>query len=149
MPCRNQILKHVEDLVVEKTQQGLSMSLPNANILALRTNLEFQHNVVNFFNSNGTVVRKVAIPSQLVDKYYDQQLRVETVEEGETPLSEFETDLQNLNLTPDVVSYLYTDSRYKSTGKNIEAYTRELQKLINNLQTSFSKDEIMEKIKCL
>jgi len=149
MPCKIQIQSLVENLVDEMTQQGLSMSLPNATLLAAKTNIDFQHNVVYFYNDKGKVARKINIPSELVDVYYDKQLIKQTADNSNTTVSELDADIKNLNLTPDVVSYLYETSRSKSIGRNIENFTAQVNKLANNLQTSFSNEEIIEKIKCL
>ena len=63
--------------------------------------------------------------------------------------NKFELDIKNLNLTPEVVNYLYQDSRAKSQGRDIESYKREISKLINNLQSDFTNSEILETIKCI
>lgn len=59
---------------------------------------------------------------------------------------QFNTDLKNLNLTPEVVSYLYSESSKKLP---IDDYNKELRNLILILQGSFTNNEILEKIKCL
>jgi hypothetical protein len=149
MPCKTQIKSLVENLVEELTLPGLSMSLPNATLLAAKTNIDFQHNVVYFYNDKGKVARNINVPSELIDTYYDQQLIRQTAVNSNTSVSALETDIKNLNLTPDVVSYLYDTSRSKSIGRTIDNYTKQVNKLVNNLQTSFSNEEIIEKIKCL
>jgi hypothetical protein len=63
--------------------------------------------------------------------------------------NKFELDIKNLNLTPEVVNYLYQDSRAKYQGRDIESYKREISKLINNLQSDFTNSEILETIKCI
>jgi hypothetical protein len=65
------------------------------------------------------------------------------------PANKFELDIKNLNLTPEVVNYLYQDSRAKSQGRDIESYKREISKLINNLQSDFTNSEILETLKCI
>jgi hypothetical protein len=149
MPCKTQIASLVENLVEELTLPGLSMSLPNASLLAARVNMDFQHNVVYFYNDGGKVKRSINIPTELIDTYYDKQLIKQTADNSNTTISDFDTDIKNLNLTPDVVSYLYDNSRSKSIGRNIESFTKQVHKLVNNLQTSFSNENIIEKIKCL
>lgn len=64
-------------------------------------------------------------------------------------VNKFELDIKNLNLTPEVVNYLYQDSRAKSQGRDIENYKREISKIINNLQSDFTNSEILETIKCI
>jgi flagellar basal body rod protein FlgC len=63
--------------------------------------------------------------------------------------NKFELDIKNLNLTPEVVNYLYQDSRAKSQGRDIENYKKEISKLINNLQSDFTNSEILETLKCI
>ena len=63
--------------------------------------------------------------------------------------NKLELDIKNLNLTPEVVNYLYQDSKAKSTGKSVESYKKEISKIINNLQSDFTSSEILETIKCI
>jgi hypothetical protein len=81
--------------------------------------------------------------------FVDNNLKNEIETVNENLLSEFEMNLNNLNLTPEVVSYLYASSRFKSLGKSLNDYNTEANRLINNLQASFSKEQILEKLKCL
>lgn len=84
MPCKIQIKQHVNDLVLDKSEPGLSMSLQNAAELAASINMEFQHHVVSFYNEQGSVSRKINIPSELIDEYYDDQLKKESIQGVET-----------------------------------------------------------------
>ena len=60
---------------------------------------------------------------------------------------EFVDDLYNLNLTPDVIKYLYAENG--STTK-LEDYAFILRNLIYNLQSQgFTNRQILEDIKCL
>ena len=70
----------------------------------------------------------------------------EYVPEFNIQKEQFNTDLKNLNLTPEVVSYLYSESSKKLP---IDDYNKELRNLILILQGSFTNNEILEKIKCL
>lgn len=79
MPCKIKIKQHVENLVDQKSQPGLSMSLQDAQILSANINSEFMHHVVSFKNDNGVIKRDINIPSPLVDMYYDLQVKKEIV----------------------------------------------------------------------
>jgi hypothetical protein len=320
MPCKIKIKQHVENLVEQKSQPGLSMSLQDAQILSANINSEFMHHVVSFKNENDIVKRVINIPSKLVDTYYDLQVKKEIVntpfnnddllymynnidisnaekndykividddlylnnseakdsyygywinimsngknvgrvrfeqrlnfineenpsvktfspniqiydevdqkkgigtkvhlaiykyvksiypnylfvsdtqntvaeigllksfeKKGITtqinPIGELDkkynnyyvvknppfifnddyfkekqdvsglnSDINSLNLTPEVVNYLYRSSRSKSKNVSLESYTKEVKKLIDNLRTSYTNEEILEKIKCL
>jgi hypothetical protein len=67
-------------------------------------------------------------------------------QEYEQDTQAFNRDLKNLNLTPEVVSYLYSES---SKRLPIDEYTAELTKLITILQGNYTNNEVLEKIKCL
>lgn len=154
MPCKLQIKENVENFVDKNSQRGLSMSLQDANVLASNLNAKMKNHVVSFYNDGGKVGRIINIPDELVDIYFDIEVKrrtpitsnTETV--NEIP-NKFELDIKNLNLTPEVVNYLYQDSRAKSQGKNIETYKKEISKLINNLQSDFTNSEILETLKCI
>lgn len=70
----------------------------------------------------------------------------ENLSDSDIRQEQFNTDLKNLNLTPEVVSYLYSESSKKLP---IDDYNKELRNLILILQGSFTNNEILEKIKCL
>ena len=59
----------------------------------------------------------------------------------------FVDDLYNLNLTPEVITYLYNENG--STSK-LEDYAFILRDLVNNLKSQgFTNQQILEDIKCL
>jgi tRNA(Glu) U13 pseudouridine synthase TruD len=125
----------------------------------MKTNIEFKSHVVEFAKTDTGIARNIAIDDTLVDRYYNKQLKKQVFEEPIKVKTEdgiktekpntLEIDLQNLNLTSEVVNYLYQDSRLKHMGLDINTYNIELTKLISNLRTSFTNDEILEKIKCI
>jgi hypothetical protein len=156
MPCKIKIKKLLEDLVQQKTEQGLTMKLSDAKTLAVKTNLQFASHVVSFSKVENDIVREINIHPTLVDRYYTKQLLTSVQKIVDEPSLEtsslpntMEIDLNNLNLTSDVVNYLYADSRLKYMGASVEQYNIELTKLINNLRASFTNKEILEKIKCI
>lgn len=153
MPCKVKIKGLLEDLVDVKTQPGLNMSISDANELAYEVNLTFKSNVVNFRKVNDQVLRAINVHDSLVNRYYDKQLKKELDNRAEKPsttkVNTLELDLNDLNLTPDVVNYLYQTSRLKSKGIDLNTYNKEVSKLINNLRSDFTNKEILEKIKCL
>jgi len=78
MPCKIKIKENIENLVDKHSQRGLSMSLQDANILASNINTKMKHHVVNFYNDDGKVGRTINVPSQLVDKYFDIEVKRRT-----------------------------------------------------------------------
>lgn len=154
MPCKIQIKENVENFVDKYSQRGLSMSLQDANKLASNINAKMKYHVVNFYNDGGKVARTIDVPGELVDRYFDIEVKRRTpvTSNNETINNipnKFELDVKNLNLTPEVVNYLYQDSRAKSQGRDIENYKREISKIINNLQSDFTNSEILETLKCI
>lgn len=157
MPCKIKIKQLLEDLVERKTQRGFSMKISDAQTLAMKTNMEFKSHVVSFAKTDTGIARNIDIDPTLVDRYYNKQLVKQVIEEpvkhSDTQeikkVNTLEIDLQNLNLTPEVVNYLYQDSRLKHMGLDLDTYNVELTKLISNLRSSFTNDEILEKIKCI
>lgn len=61
-------------------------------------------------------------------------------------ISDVQMNLQNLELTNEVIDYLYNDSNQRLSKEN---YTKEVYKLATNLKGSLSKEEVVEKLKCL
>jgi len=55
-------------------------------------------------------------------------------------------NLQNLELTNEVIDYLYNVSSQRLSR---ESYGKEVYKLTNNLKGSFTNEEVVEKLKCL
>jgi len=153
MACRTKIKQNVERKVTNLSEPGLTMSLQNAQVLATDINMMYNHHVVAFNNVDNQVSRVINIPSELVDKYYDIEIKRNIISPN-APVSNKEVDklnadLNSLNLTSDVINYLYTTSRSKSMGVSLNTYSKEVQKLIGNLQVDFTNQEIVEKIKCL
>jgi len=153
MACRTKIKQNVERKVTNLSEPGLTMSLQNAQVLATDINMMYNHHVVAFNNVDNQVSRVINIPSELVDKYYDIEIKRNIISPN-APVSNKEVDklnadLNSLNLTSDVINYLYTNSRSKSMGVSLNTYSKEVQKLIGNLQVDFTNQEIVEKIKCL
>lgn len=81
MPCKIQIRKNINGKIEARTDAGFNKSLPVANYMADRVNEDFKYDVVKFSkNSNGEIIRDINIPDELVDKYYDNELRIEEKE---------------------------------------------------------------------
>ena len=74
----------------------------------------------------------------------------EEIDTSAPELSAVEKDLLNLNITFDVADYLYENSRaYAQNTMDFTEYRKEVMKLINNLRSQHTNEEIVEKIKCL
>lgn len=67
--------------------------------------------------------------------------------ESENPLYDMYEDMANLELTPEVIEYLYSDS---SKRMRIDKFAQAAKDLVANLRgMNYTNDEILEKIKCL
>jgi hypothetical protein len=77
MPCKIQIKENLTQDVEIKSNPGFNMSLQNAKKLASDINADYQTQVVEFFSEADTVTRRINIPSQLVDLYYENELIIE------------------------------------------------------------------------
>lgn len=144
-----------------------------AESIVNRTNKEFQGNVAYRREmSNGQEV--VFNPSQdLVTIYYNEYLKALTEEEAraiqradaeragieynddylfddpgsENILYDMYEDMANLELTPAVIEYLYSDS---SKRMRIDNFAQAAKDLVANLRgMNYTNDEILDKIKCL
>lgn len=60
--------------------------------------------------------------------------------------SQFDTDLQNLNLTPEVLRYLYEQG---SKRMDKRAFAQAAADMVANMRATKTNEEIIEKIKCL
>ena len=71
-------------------------------------------------------------------------------EYGEAPfakeISDVQLNLQNLELTNEVIDYLYNVSSQRLSR---ESYGKEAYKLVTNLKGSLTNEEVVEKLKCL
>lgn len=144
-----------------------------AESIVNRTNKEFQGNVAYRREmSNGQEV--VFNPAQdLVTVYYDEYLKALTEQEAraiqradaeragieysddylfgnedsQNPLYDMYEDMANLELTPEVIEYLYSDS---SKRMRIDKFAQAAKDLVANMRgMNYNNDEILEKIKCL
>jgi hypothetical protein len=118
MPCKIKIKQHVENLVEQKSQPGLSMSLQDAQILSANINSEFMHHVVSFKNENDVVKRVIDIPSKLVDTYYDLQVKKEVIK---TPTVEIKPGVQELfDSNPELANKVYEASGFQEKYEGVE-----------------------------
>ena len=167
MPCNIQINKNLVNKVQLMSNDALSKPLIEANKIADDINKKFQTPVVSFVKtSSGKLERSIFIPQSLVDTYYKHELSIEKIEPVKfipeikienisvndtkkinTSFSTLDLDMNNLNLTPDVVNYLYGES---SNRLSKESFAIQSKELISILQGSnLTNQEILEKLKCL
>jgi len=142
MPCKVKIKENVESFVDKYSQRGLSMSLQDANKLASNINAKMKYHVVNFYNDGGKVARTINVPSELVDRYFDIEVKRRTpvttdinipVKEGVQELFNSNTELANIGTLQEYSQYLNTifpDSKVKdivyhgSNNKNITKFLK-------------------------
>lgn len=76
------------------------------------------------------------------------QIREMLIEAGllENPTSQVNIDLDNLNLTQEVMDLLYEQSSKRDTKQK---FAETVAEIVANLRASFTPQEILEKIKCL
>ena len=78
MPCKIEIRKALNGQIEARTDPGFNKSLTIANYIADRVNEAFKHKVVKFTKtSDGDINRTITIPQELVDTYYENELRIE------------------------------------------------------------------------
>lgn len=157
----------------EAFPSGKSQVYKVAESIVNRANKDFQGNVAYRREmSNGQEV--VFNPSQeLVTIYYNEYLKALTEEEAraiqradaeragieydddylfddpgsENILYDMYEDMANLELTPAVIEYLYSDS---SKRMRIGQFAQAAKDLVANMRgMNYTNDEILEKIKCL
>lgn len=80
MPCKVTIKANLEQAVAERAKDGLGKSLPLANQVAKRVNSEFKYPVVQFVAQADFIDMRVSIPKELVDIYYNNELKLEEKE---------------------------------------------------------------------
>ena len=80
MPCKIEIKNNLTRNVETRSNPGFNMSLDNAKKLASEINNDYKTSVVEFFLEADAVSRKINIPNNLVDSYYDNELAIETEE---------------------------------------------------------------------
>lgn len=78
MPCKIEIRKNLNGRIEARTDPGFNKSLTIANYIADKVNEDFKYDVVKFSkNSDGDISRDITIPQELVDIYYENELRIE------------------------------------------------------------------------
>lgn len=82
MPCNITIQNHLQNQIEASSEKGLAMRLDLANKLANQINRSYGYNVVKFFEGENdyTNIRTISIPDELVDKYYQNELKIEEEE---------------------------------------------------------------------
>ena len=80
MPCKIQIEKNLTEEVDRMSLEGLSYPLEEAEKVAKKVNNLFNANVVRFYRIGDIVDRAINIPKSLIDKYYDNEKRLEEQE---------------------------------------------------------------------
>jgi hypothetical protein len=157
----------------EAFASGKSQVFRVAESIVNRTNKSFEGNVAYRREmSNGQEV--VFNPSQdLVTIYYNEYMKALTEKEAraiqradaeragieydddylfdepssDNALYDMYEDIANLELTPAVIEYLYSDS---SKRLRIANFAQEAKNLVANMRgMNYTNDEILEKIKCL
>jgi len=165
MPCHIQINKNLVNKIQLMSNDALSKSLIEANTIATDINKKFKTPVVSFMKtSSGKLERSIYIPQSLVDVYYNHELTLEKQghvynnqkEELEktiipniinTKVSTLELDMNNLNLTPEVVNYLYGESSHRLSKESYGIQAKEISSILQG--SNLTNQEILEKLKCL
>ena len=80
MPCKIKIKENLTKQVEELSEDGLSLSLKNANDLATKINQKYKYPVIRFLQSGDYIDREISIPIKLVQEYYNNELRIEAQE---------------------------------------------------------------------
>lgn len=82
MPCNITIKNHLQSQIEESSEKGISMRLDLANRLANQINKSYGYDVVKFFEgeTDYTNIRTISIPDELIDRYYQNELKIEEEE---------------------------------------------------------------------
>lgn len=125
----------VQDMLTGRTTE-LVQNFNNSVIAFLRKVFSF---IKNAFNK----LPDTSITKQKVNEIYNYINNTSVVQEKST----FEIDYENLNLTPEVIDKLYSDSSQRLSKEN---FTFEARKLITLYQhNDISNNEIINRLKCL
>jgi len=96
MPCKIQIKQNLQTTVEQKSQGWDKVSFEQVQLLANKINAEFRSAVVSFPKEG---VRKINIPNELVDTYYNFENKLEAMEVIDASKNvQLQTD--NMRMTP-------------------------------------------------
>jgi hypothetical protein len=78
MPCKIEIKQNITNVIEEKTDYAMNKSFADARQIAKSVNDEFGFKVVSFVQNDVDYIdRVINVPSELVDLYYDHELKID------------------------------------------------------------------------
>jgi hypothetical protein len=78
MPCKIEIKQNITNVIEDKTNLAMNKSLAEANEIAKSVNNEFGVKVVSFVQNDVDYIdRVINVPSELIDLYYDHELKID------------------------------------------------------------------------
>ena len=80
MPCKIKIEEYLEQKVYDYAYKGLSMRYEDAYLFQREVNKQFNGDVVRFYLDQDMMNMDIKIPQKLIDYYYNNELRIETIE---------------------------------------------------------------------
>lgn len=80
MPCKIKIERNIRQKVYDSAYKGLGMRYEDAALLQNEVNKEFKNDVVRFYLDQDMMNMDIKIPEKLINEYYNNELRLETIE---------------------------------------------------------------------
>lgn len=129
MPCKIQIKQNLTNTVTEMTNSAMNKSFEEATFIAKEVNKKFKSPVVSFIEmQNNSFERRINIPIELIDKYYDNEKIIESKE------------ITTVSLSPEQVSFELKAINLLSSQKAIDVFSKgkknnwDLNKILTELQ---------------
>lgn len=141
MPCKIQIKQNITQKVEEKTEDLFGKPLDVAQKGARIVNSEYGYNVVRFYKVDSDYIdRQITIPSELVDIYYENELRIEEEESRQSQIEDARRAGEDYS-----DEYMFQTRNIFSAANEIQNKLKSLNKTINSMGSEKNIDEVLKK----
>jgi hypothetical protein len=135
MPCKIKIEEYLEQKVYDYAYKGLSMRYEDAALFQREVNKKFNGDVVRFYLDQDMMNMDIKIPQKLIDYYYNNELRLETIEARK--IQEADARRAGVDYTDD---YLY-----QIPGRSLELVgEQDIQNLENTVDYQLLNEKNLE-----
>jgi hypothetical protein len=131
MPCKTKIEEYLEQKVYDYAYKGLSMRYEDAALFQREVNKQFNGDVVRFYLDQDMLNMDIKIPQNLIDYFYNNELRIETLEARQ--MQEADAKRAGVEYADD---YLFDEEIINPLSPSLAVYD-EIKKMLGEKPDSF------------
>jgi hypothetical protein len=131
MPCKTKIEEYLEQKVYDYAYKGLSMRYEDAALFQREVNKQFNGDVVRFYLDQDMLNMDIQIPQKLIDYFYNNELRIETLEARQ--IQEADAKRAGVNYADD---YLFDEEVINPLSPSLAVYDQ-IKKMLGKKPDSF------------